>query len=129
VADVNAREIARATKDLAALPRRVATDRRLRGSVVDDDPDDVSTQEGRGVPAREKVERVGKLDSGPPAAKPSGRTPDAVYTVPDAAKYSPAPEAAKYSAVPEAAARYSAVPDVAKATDRSNRGKGGGRDR
>jgi FecR-like protein len=111
-AAVNAGEVNRAAKDLAALPRRVAADRRLRSSVVDDDVDDVSTQEGRGVPSREKGEKVGKLESGPkgraeipsyeapPAVKAPSRTVDAVYPVTDATKYS----------------------------DKSNRGKGG-RDR
>jgi FecR protein len=92
-AAVNAGEVNRAAKDLAALPRRAAADRRLRSSAVDDDADDVNTQEGRGVP------KVGKLESSPkgraetatyeaPAVKTPSRTVDAVNPVTDATKYS-----------------------------------------
>jgi hypothetical protein len=97
-AAVNAGELHRAAKDLAALPRRVAVESRLHANAVDDDSDDVTTQEGRGVPSREKLEKVGKLEGGPKgraesttyesAVKTPSRTADAVNTVTEATKYS-----------------------------------------
>jgi hypothetical protein len=98
-AAVNASEVSRAAKDLAVLPRRVAGDRRLRANAVDDEPDDVSTQEGRGVPSRDKMDKVGRPESGPkghadsvtyeapPAVKPPSRTVDAVNPVTESTKY------------------------------------------
>jgi hypothetical protein len=112
-AAVNAGEVKRAAKDLAALPRRAAIDRRLRGSAGDDDADDVSTQEGRGVPTRENVDRAGKLES-----RPKAHAESATYEALPAVK---APSRPVVDAV-------NPVTEAAKYSDKSNRGKGG-RDR
>lgn len=99
-AAVNAGEVSRVAKDLAALPRRADGERRLRANAVDDEAEDIiSPQEGRGVPGREHVEKVGKPESGPkgrtetvtseaPAVKSPGRITDPVNTVTEATKNS-----------------------------------------
>ena len=101
-AAVNAIEVARATKDLAATPpRRENVDRRVLMNTIDDDQDDVMPERrgapGRekvdGVPGREKVDKVGKLEpaakADPPAAvKSYGRAVDSLNAVGEATKSS-----------------------------------------
>lgn len=118
-AAVNAAEVQRASKELAALPRRVAIERRLHATGVDDDPDDVVTQDGRGAAGREKVDKVGKQESAPKGRAESPYRADSPYEVPPVAKTPP---------VTRTGDAVTPVPDAAKYTDKSGRGKGG-RDR
>jgi hypothetical protein len=92
-AAVNAGEVARATKDLATLPRGVAVDRRVLVNSVDDDQNEVM-QDGRAVPGREKWDKVGKSETGrkghleTPAVRSYGRAADAVNGLGEATKQS-----------------------------------------
>jgi hypothetical protein len=91
-AAVNAGELMRAAKDLAtAAPRHADVDRRLLTNTGDDDQDDV-TAERRSMPAREKLDRAGKVEpvaKGDPAAavKAYGRG-DAVNAIGEATRSS-----------------------------------------
>jgi hypothetical protein len=109
-AAVNAGEVARVAKDAAALPRRVVADRGPRANVVDDDPDDAITQDGRGVPGLEKMDKVGTPDRGPKA-----RVEAPTYEAPPIVKNS--------------GRTSDAVSDATKSIEKNGRGKGGGRDR
>jgi hypothetical protein len=111
-AAVNAGEVARAAKDLATLSRRVPVEHRLGANAVDDDPDDVTTQESRGVPGRENADKVGKLENGP-----KGRSESMTYEAPPAVK-NPS----------RAADSVNAVTQATKYGDKGGRGKNG-RDR
>jgi len=91
-AAVNAGELTRAARDLAAAaPRRADVDGRLLTNTGDDDQEDV-TPERRGLPGREKLEKPGKVElptKGDPSAavKPYGRA-DAINALGDATKSS-----------------------------------------
>lgn len=97
-AAVNAGEMNRAAKELGRLGPRVTGERRLRHA-PDDDQDD-RAQDARSASSRDRWDKAGKPETGvkapldgmmtdvPPTVKNSSRTTDAVYTVPEATKYS-----------------------------------------
>lgn len=96
-AAINAGEVVRAAKDLAALPRQVSVDtRRLLPNAVDEGQGDV-VHDGRSGSPREKLDNVGKLEHGTtgrvestapdaPTVKSYGRGADAVNAAREAVK-------------------------------------------
>ena len=87
-AAISASAVDYAAKELTALPRRGAIERRGPG-LIDDDADDI-VQDSRSVPTRDKPDKPAKVDTGA-KAKVEGSTfkaTDPVSTVTDAAKSS-----------------------------------------